>query len=118
MKQGRQGGCQASGSEDPDIGVGKEFLIRMLRKMKNDAEQNADKSRCRAKKQNPKQRQWVWSRDAGYWKGICTAVEETGNKVGCIRRNYTGNQGRIVHNSNADDFHGKDGGCKRGAEKC
>lgn len=23
-----------------------------------------------------------------------------------------------MHNSNADDFHGKDGGCKRGAEKC
>ena len=36
-------------SKNPDIGVGKEFLIRMLCKMKNDAEQNADKSRCCAK---------------------------------------------------------------------
>lgn len=100
-----------------DIRVFDQFFIQMLRAVEGDAEQYADQST-----QNGQDRYFDGGHHGkiGYFRydeGLRCDSRKRGNGLSHQSGNNAGNQSCVMHDSHADDFHGKDRSGYRSAKQ-
>lgn len=108
---------QASGNEDAHVRIGEKATVEMFGVVQQKAEQDADAAQKRGQCDHFEEHDGVHRRHGGDGEGFRGNFQKIGHKMCDHRGGYARHQRGIVHDADADDFHGEDGGCKRCAEK-